>query len=36
MAGFTSGSLQLFQLVFSRPGLNDIPWTRARLYGETP
>ena len=29
MAGFTSGSLQLFQIVFSRPGLNDIPWTTA-------
>ena len=34
MAAFASGSLQLFQLVFSRPGLNDIPWTRARLYKE--
>ena len=24
-----SGELQLFQLVFARPQLNNIPWTRA-------
>ncbi len=35
MAGFTSGALQLFQLVFSRPGLNGVPHTRAALYAET-
>jgi cyclopropane-fatty-acyl-phospholipid synthase len=31
-AAFTAGALQLFQVVFSRPGINDIPRTRARLY----
>jgi cyclopropane-fatty-acyl-phospholipid synthase len=34
MAGFTAGSLQLFQLVLARPGMNDIPRTRERLYQE--
>lgn len=32
IASFTSGALQLFQVVFSRPDNNDIPWTRAFLY----
>ena len=32
MAAFLSGELQLFQFVFARPRLNDIPWTRAELY----
>ncbi len=31
-ASFTSGSLQLFQVVFARPGANDIPWSRAHLH----
>jgi len=31
-ANFSSGLLQLFQVVFSRPKLNDIPWTRDYLY----
>ena len=31
-AAFTAGSLQLFQVVFTRPGVNEIPWTRSRLY----
>lgn len=31
-AAFTSGALQLFQIVFARPGVNEIPWTRAPLY----
>jgi cyclopropane-fatty-acyl-phospholipid synthase len=31
-AAFAAGALQLFQVVFSRPGVNDIPRTRARLY----
>jgi cyclopropane-fatty-acyl-phospholipid synthase len=29
--GFTTGSLQLFQLTFARPEA-DLPWTRAALY----
>ena len=32
VAAFATGGLQLFQMVFARPGLNEIPWTRARLY----
>ncbi len=32
IAGFTSGSLQLFQVVFAHPDKNDLPWTRAHLY----
>jgi cyclopropane-fatty-acyl-phospholipid synthase len=32
LAAFTAGSLQLFQLLFARPGMNDVPRTRARLY----
>ncbi len=31
-AAFQAGALQLFQVVFSRPGINDIPRTRERLY----
>jgi cyclopropane-fatty-acyl-phospholipid synthase len=31
-AAFASGGLQLFQVVFARPGMNEIPWTRAELY----
>ena len=27
--GFHHRALQLFQLVLARPGLNEIPWTRA-------
>lgn len=32
VAAFRSGSLQLFQVVFSNGSNNDIPWTRAGLY----
>lgn len=32
VAGFEVGALQLFQIVFARPDLNDLPWTRAHLY----
>jgi cyclopropane-fatty-acyl-phospholipid synthase len=32
LAGFTSGSMQLFQIVFAHAGNNDIPWTRGHLY----
>jgi len=32
LAGFTTGWLQLFQVLFARTGVNSIPWTRAHLY----
>lgn len=32
IAAFRTGSLQLFQIAFARPGLNDLPWTRRHLY----
>lgn len=32
LASFTTGDLQLFQVVFAHPGNNDIPWSRAHLY----
>ncbi len=32
MVAFRTGSLQLFQVLFARPRLNRIPWTRAHLY----
>ncbi|MGD8618320.1 MAG: cyclopropane-fatty-acyl-phospholipid synthase family protein [Gammaproteobacteria bacterium] len=32
MASFTTGWLQLFQVVFTRPDSNKIPWTRDHLY----
>ena len=31
-AAFTTGTLQLFQVVFAPGVSNDIPWTRAHLY----
>jgi cyclopropane-fatty-acyl-phospholipid synthase len=31
-AAFTTGSLQLFQVTFTRSGENAIPWTRRYLY----
>ncbi|HUG38801.1 MAG TPA: cyclopropane-fatty-acyl-phospholipid synthase family protein [Candidatus Limnocylindrales bacterium] len=31
-ASFTTGYLQLFQVVFARSGDNDVGWTRAELY----
>ena len=31
-AAFTSGEMQLFQIVFNRHGHNRIPWTREFLY----
>jgi cyclopropane-fatty-acyl-phospholipid synthase len=33
-AAFQSGGLQLFQVLFSRPGINEVPWTRSRLYAD--
>lgn len=32
LASFSTGWLQLFQVVFAHPGKNDLPWTRAHLY----
>lgn len=32
IAAFTTGNLQLFQTVFARKELNELPWTRAYLY----
>lgn len=32
IVAFQQGSLQLFQVLFSRSGGNQIPWTRAHLY----
>jgi cyclopropane-fatty-acyl-phospholipid synthase len=29
---FEHGTLQLFQVLFSRSGMNAIPWTRDHLY----
>jgi cyclopropane-fatty-acyl-phospholipid synthase len=34
IAAFRSGTLQLFQVVFTRSGNNNIPWTRRYLYRE--
>ncbi|HUW51604.1 MAG TPA: cyclopropane-fatty-acyl-phospholipid synthase family protein [Sulfuricella sp.] len=34
LAAFTSGELQLFQVVFARAADNDIPWTREYLYAQ--
>ena len=31
-AAFQSGDLQLFQVLFTRPGINDRRWTRAEMY----
>jgi cyclopropane-fatty-acyl-phospholipid synthase len=35
MAAFATGALQLFQVVFARPGLGGTPWTRAGLYRDS-
>lgn len=32
MMGFVHGSLQLFQVLFARSGVNRIPWTRDHVY----
>jgi cyclopropane-fatty-acyl-phospholipid synthase len=34
IAAFLTGSLQLFQIVFSRSAANNIPWNRAYLYDQ--
>lgn len=35
IANFSIGSLQLFQVLFSRPGNNLVPWTRSHLTTPT-
>ena len=35
VAAFTTGDLQLFQVVFTNPTNNDLPWSRAHLYTNT-
>ena len=32
LAAFNTGELQLFQVLFTRGGSNQVPWTRAHLY----
>jgi cyclopropane-fatty-acyl-phospholipid synthase len=32
IAGFRTGTLQLFQVVFARGSSNEVPWTRDHLY----
>jgi cyclopropane-fatty-acyl-phospholipid synthase len=32
IAAFRAGVLELYQVLFSRPGKNDMAWTRAHLY----
>jgi cyclopropane-fatty-acyl-phospholipid synthase len=34
LSAFTSGELQLFQVLFTRAANNDIPWTREYLYAQ--
>ncbi|MDH3309512.1 MAG: cyclopropane-fatty-acyl-phospholipid synthase family protein [Gammaproteobacteria bacterium] len=34
IAGFASGTMQLFQVLFNRGSNNDIPWSRSYLYKE--
>ena len=33
IAGFTTGTLQLFQILFTRNAMNEIPWSRQRMLG---
>jgi cyclopropane-fatty-acyl-phospholipid synthase len=33
VAAFTTGTLQLFQVLFAPATNNEVPWTRAHLYG---
>jgi cyclopropane-fatty-acyl-phospholipid synthase len=32
IAAFTSGTMQLFQVLFTRPKNNDLAWSRSHLY----
>jgi cyclopropane-fatty-acyl-phospholipid synthase len=33
-AAFQAGTTQLYQIAFTRPGYNDIPWSREHWYGD--
>ncbi len=35
LAGFATGTLQLYQVVFTRGTNNDLPWSRADIYRDT-
>jgi len=35
IAGFRTGTLQLFQIVFAGPKFKTAPWTRAHLYRDS-
>lgn len=35
LASFSTGWLQLFQVVFAHPDKNDLPWTRTHLYKDS-
>jgi len=35
IAGFTAGTMQLFQILFSRGANNDLPWSRHHLYHDS-
>lgn len=35
LASFSTGWLQLFQVVFAHPDKNDLPWTRRHLYKDS-
>jgi cyclopropane-fatty-acyl-phospholipid synthase len=34
IAAFRAATLHLFQVLFARPRLNALPWSRSRLYGD--
>jgi cyclopropane-fatty-acyl-phospholipid synthase len=36
IAAFTTGKLQLFQVLYSRTGAKNVPWTRAHVYRDHP
>lgn len=36
VATFKVGGMQLFQVVFARPDLNEIPWSRQYMYQQQP
>ncbi len=36
IVAFTSGKLQLFQVLYARSGAKTVPWTRAHVYRDRP
>ncbi|MEO8465645.1 MAG: cyclopropane-fatty-acyl-phospholipid synthase family protein [Gammaproteobacteria bacterium] len=36
IAAFTTGKLQLFQVLYARSGAKNVPWTRAHVYRDHP